>query len=173
MSADKFEKPDTVHIGGNLNLSGGSTFGDDHSTNKMVTENMTPDLSNPVTMVAAAAKQIPAVWWGIGVAAILALVAIMGWWNVPPLALVLGGIGLFIGMVGLYVFASLMNPPAADKKPPASSMALLWAFLALFIAVGLFAVSSFFFDWPLPLKSKLMPSETKPSISTPATTAES
>lgn len=152
------EKP-SIEIEGSVTQGPGSVIGQDNSSGKKVSTAMNPDLSNPVSLVIAAAKRIKAIWWAIGVAAIIALVAISSKWGVPPLGMVLGGLGLFIGMVALYAFASLLNPPPASKKPPRSSLILLWAFLVIFIAAGFFGFTSFFFDWPIPLRSMLIGSK--------------
>jgi len=121
------------------------------------------DLSNPVSLVLAATKRIKAIWWGVGVAAVLALVAIVSKWNVPVPGLVLGGLGLFVGMFGLVVFAALVMPPPEGAKPPLMSLVAAWAFIILLICCGFLTANSFFFDAPIPLRSKFFPQPPNPS----------
>lgn len=139
-----------------ISTGSGGVVGVDNSKGKMVMVNLDADLSNPVTLILAAAKRIAAVWWFVGAAAVTALVAIASQWAVSPLAVVFGTIGIFVSTVALYLFASLLKPPPANKKPPLPAMVMLWSLLLIFVASGACTFTSFFFDRPIPMRSLLL-----------------
>lgn len=115
------------------------------------------NIANPVGFLIFAVKQLPLLVWALGVGAILAIIAIVYFWKVPPTALVLGGVGLFFGMFGLWVFAGLVRPTPENIKPPLVSKVTVWATAAILMGCGFLVASSFFFDWPIPLRSHLFP----------------
>src|SRR4051812_25905759 len=86
----------------NVTASTAGTVGIDSSTGKQVDVSAS-DISTPVGFLMLALQRLPVLWWGVGVGAILAVVGIISRWKVPAGALVLGGIGLFVGMFGLVI----------------------------------------------------------------------
>src|SRR5258708_6900591 len=129
MAKQQPDKPDSMSIKtGKISASGGATVGIDRSNGKSISVAETASLATPAGFLLFALKQLPLLIWGVGVIAILALVALAALWRVPVGALITGGIGTFIGMFGLVVFASLVQPPPKGVKPPLVAKVMLWSF---------------------------------------------
>lgn len=112
--------------------------------------------TTPVGFLRLALQRIPALWWAVGVGALIAVVAIVHRWNVPPLVAILGPVALFVGMVSLVVFANLVSPPRAIPRPPTSSLLMLWTLTILMLLAAVLSFTSLFFNTPLPIRSMLV-----------------
>src|SRR5262245_23364201 len=101
-----------------------------------------------------ALKHTPAIKYAIAVAAIAGLIATSLRYGFSAATLVFG----FIIVIGLMVlFFAFSQLASANKRATGSaSVVVLWSFLLLCIASAVLLFSSAFFDWPLPLRSKIL-----------------
>jgi hypothetical protein len=101
-----------------------------------------------------ALKHTPAIKYAIAVAAIAGLIATSLRYGFSAATLVFG----FIIVIGLMVlFFAFSQLAEANKRATGSaSVVVLWSFLLLCIASAALLFSSAFFDWPLPLRSKIL-----------------
>lgn len=150
---------DQVTINTNkLKVDNGAVAGVDRSTNKSTSKTKHPrdsSMETPVGLLAAALKHLPALWYAVGVAAVIGLLAIMRAWNLPAAVTVFGGLGIFICMFGLLIFVALVQNPL-QATPPVISLVALWAFGLILIACGLLLASSVFFNWPITLRDLIV-----------------
>jgi len=101
-----------------------------------------------------ALRHTPAIKYAIAVAAIAGLIATSLRYGFSAATLVFG----FIIVIGLMVlFFAFSQLAEANKRATGSaSVVVLWSFLLLCIASAVLLFSSAFFDWPLPLRSKIL-----------------
>jgi hypothetical protein len=95
-----------------------------------------------------AIRAVPAVKWALGVAGIIAVIAIVkGGLKISPLVAVFGTVVMVLLMVLLVVFAKLSVGSAGDFRLPI--LVLTWASIALTVFAACFLFTSVFFDWPI------------------------
>jgi hypothetical protein len=101
-----------------------------------------------------ALRHTPAIKYAIAVAAIAGLIATSLRYGFSAATLVFGVI-IVIGLMVLF-FAFTQLAEANKRATGSASVVVLWSFLLLCIASAVFLFSSAFFDWPLPLRSKIL-----------------
>ena len=101
-----------------------------------------------------ALKHTPAIKYAIAVAAIAGLIATSLRYGFSAATLVFGVI-IVIGLMVLF-FAFTQLAEANKRATGSASIVVLWSFLLLCIASAVLLFSSAFFDWPLPLRSKIL-----------------
>ena len=106
--------------------------------------------TSPASFLQQAVKSVPAVKWAIGIAGIVAAIAVIQGFKIDFRIAVFGSIIMLVLMSVLVVFAKL----AAERKSHFAVPALTFAWFSLILtmatAVALFL--SVFADWPLPLR---------------------
>lgn len=101
---------------------------------------------NPFDILNPAIKAIPPVKWALGVAGILAALALgVVWFKSPPAALVGAGAMIFL-MFLLALFGMAVRPGQDVLKSPA--VVLTWAVVVLFIFFGCTTFTCVAFRWP-------------------------
>ncbi|MGD0580296.1 MAG: pentapeptide repeat-containing protein [Bryobacteraceae bacterium] len=95
----------------------------------------------------------------MGVAGVVAAVAIVNAFRISPLVAVVGVIVTFVFMVVLLIFSKLTT--AAPKLFTAPVMALMWAFLLLIIGTASVLFTSLFFKKPIDLSQWITPHQTE------------
>ena len=101
-----------------------------------------------------ALRHTPAIKYAIAVAAIAGLIATSLRYGFSAATLVFGVI-IVIGLMVLF-FAFTQLAEANKRATGSASIVVLWSFLLLCIASAVLLFSSAFFDWPLPLRSKIL-----------------
>jgi hypothetical protein len=126
----------------------------------MAKEKNIPEITSP-SLLKQALRHTPAIKYAIAVAAIAGLIATSLRYGFSAATLVFG----VIIMIGLAVlFFAFSQLAEADKRiKGTASVVVLWSFLLLCIASAALLFCSAFFDWPLPLRSKILP--TPPELS--------
>jgi hypothetical protein len=102
--------------------------------------------ANPLQIVRAAIKAVPQVKYAVGVAGIVALIAIITAFRLNPKTVVFGTIIMFGFMVVLLLFAKLTA--IAPKHFLLPVLVTMWSFLTLVIASALLLFSAVFFQTP-------------------------
>jgi hypothetical protein len=92
--------------------------------------------------------------YAIAIAAIAGLIATSLRYGFSAATLIFGVI-IVIGLMVLF-FAFTQLAEANKRVKGSASLVVLWSFLLLCIASAVFLFSSAFFDWPLPLRSKIL-----------------
>jgi hypothetical protein len=104
------------------------------------------DLPNPLKLLEAARRAVPAVKYALGVAgvAIAAAIVISAVGNGRAAIIIMGG--TLVAMVLLFVFSQLV----AVKSPSVNiaGIAMLWSVVFFFTAFMFFTISAFAFQWP-------------------------
>lgn len=109
------------------------------------------NLIEPASILGKAIKAVPAVKYALGVAGIAAVIAIIvGAWKIDYRVAIVGVIIMLIFMVILRIFAVVTTTGAAL---PAT--VFLWFCLVIFIAAVTCLFTSVFWDYPVPLKSRV------------------
>jgi hypothetical protein len=115
----------------------------------------------PEQVLAQAAKQVKAVGMAVGVAGLVALIAIVARWGISLAVVVFGALVLLVLMVGLLLFETLYkNTLLAHHDLPGVSLAIqvfMWACLLLIIAVLVCLFTGVFFGGPVDLRWILTP----------------
>lgn len=105
---------------------------------------MTP--VDPIRVLREATRRVPSVKYALGVAGVAAagalVVSLLGYREAAPI--VLGGI--FVGMVLLYVFATMVASKEPGTRTP--GVILLYAVTLFFCSFLFFTVTAFAFAWP-------------------------
>ncbi len=110
------------------------------------------DLPNPLTILNASIKRVPAVKWALGIAGIVAVIAIVEvGWKIDPMDAVLGTIVMLVLMVSLVIFARLSTTAAAEFRY--AIQVFMWASLCLTILAAVLLFTSVFFQWPITLSN--------------------
>ena len=102
---------------------------------------------SPIQLLREAIKAVPALKYALGVAGLVAVIAIVGAFRVRPEIAVLGAIATLVLMVALLVFANLTK--TAKKHFLFPAMVMMWSFLVLVIAAAGLLFCSTFFNWPM------------------------
>jgi len=106
---------------------------------------------DPVEVVKQAIKAVPALKYALGVAGIAAVVAIIGGFNLDPLAAIFGSIVVILFMFVLVLFAWFAENGGPSFKPLA--LVLAWAFVVLTVATSVLLLTSLFFEKPQKLRT--------------------
>jgi hypothetical protein len=102
---------------------------------------------NPLDLLNAAQKAVPAVKYALGVAGVAAAAAIIvGLLGYGRTGFIVMG-GALVAMVLLFVFARLVV--AGNRSVVAAGMVLLWAVILFFCTFLFFTVTAFAFLWPI------------------------
>jgi len=109
----------------------------------------------PYRILQDAIQAVPAVKYALGVAGIVAAVAIVTSFGIDLRIAGFGAVITFVLMVALVVFAKISKTPSGDLVVPARVM--MWSFLVLLIATAVLLFSSVFFRWPIDLQEWLKP----------------
>src|SRR5438067_1955114 len=109
-----------------------------------------PTLLTPNAILKRAIQAVPAVKYALGVAGIAAVVAIVAGLKVDLRIMVVGIPFVLVLMVLLVVFGALAKTGQGDIQVPA--LVLCWAVLILTIFSAALSTSSFFFEWPKPMR---------------------
>ncbi|MGA1869878.1 MAG: SPFH domain-containing protein [bacterium] len=107
-------------------------------------------------------KAVPAVKYALGIAGIVAVVAIIGSFSIDYRIALFGGLIVFIGMALLVVFASVAG--LSGKKLRAPAMVLTWFTLVMLMLTTFCLFMCVFFAWPQNLVHWLAPEVTSYSI---------
>lgn len=102
---------------------------------------------SPIKLLREAIKAVPALKYALGVAGLVAVVAIVGAFRVSPAIAVMGSVITLVLMVALLIFAKLTK--TAKKHFLLPAMVLMWSFLLLVIAAASLLFTSTFFGWPM------------------------
>jgi hypothetical protein len=103
---------------------------------------------SPVSILRDALKAVPELKWALGVAGMVAIIAIakVGW-KVDPMIAALGTVVMFVLMVVLVIFARLSTATTIEFRW--AILVFMWASLCLTIAAASLLFTSAFFSWPL------------------------
>jgi hypothetical protein len=101
---------------------------------------------NPLSILNASIKRIPANKYALGVVGVVAAAALCirlagGEWLVA----IAGGVAMLVGMVVLRVFASPGSPGAVGNSPSYQAAVLVWTCLFAFVCVLSLLVGKFYF----------------------------
>jgi hypothetical protein len=105
--------------------------------------------SASIQLLREAAGAVPAVRYALGVAGVLAALALGSTLFRSPQAATFGALTMFILMVLMLVFAAASALGDETFRLPA--LVMTWAILILFIASAAMTLSAIFFDMPKPL----------------------
>lgn len=120
----------------------------------------------PTTILGKAIRAVPAVKYALGVAGVIAVIAIVvGGWKIDERVAVFGFIVMIVLMTILAVFAKIPTTAIALGAP---LLVVVWSAVILFVATAGALFFSVFFDWPVPLKTRVFPKDEKSSVSLPA-----
>ena len=109
---------------------------------------MNTNVPSPGELLKDALKSVPQLKWALGVAGILAIIAIVvGGWKINPMIAVFGTIVMLVLMVVLVIFARLSTATAVEFRW--AVQVFMWASLCLTIAAAGLLFTSVFFSWPL------------------------
>jgi hypothetical protein len=117
-------------------------------------------MSSPIEVLREAVRAVPALRYALGVAGILAAVALVKGFGINAQTAVLGAIGMLALMVALVLFARLTKTAPQHFVTP--MLVLMWSMLVITVATAGLLFSSMFFDWPLPLSRLLAPEPAVP-----------
>ncbi len=101
---------------------------------------------DPSSLFVWALSHVPELKYGLGVAGLVSLIAIVRSWGIEPSLAAIGVIVVLILMVGLLLFTRLDKASSRHIQLP--MLALLYAFTAIIIAVASFLFTAVFFGWP-------------------------
>jgi hypothetical protein len=105
----------------------------------------------PLDIIRAAIRAVPAVKYALGVAGIFAVVAIVSSFGLDPRIAAAGAILVLVLMVVLVIFAKLTTiAPKHFLKP---ALVMTWAFLFITVATAILLCTSVFFGVPLDVKA--------------------
>jgi len=121
----------------------------------------------PLEILREAIKKVPALRYALGVAGIVAVVAIVASFQLDPKVAVFGAIITLVLMVGLVIFAKLTT--AAKKHFLTPVLVMMWSFLVLIIVLATLLLTAVSFRWPTGLAEWLFPM--RAAIETPAGTS--
>lgn len=111
-------------------------------------------MSSPIEVLREAIRAVPAVRYALGVAGILAAVALIGGFGLDAKTTVFGALGMLMLMVVLVVFARLTK--TAPRHFVAPMLVLMWSVLLITVASAALLFTAVFFDWPRPLSQILV-----------------
>jgi hypothetical protein len=110
---------------------------------------------SPSSILGRAIQAVPAVKYALGVAGVVSVVAIVvGGWKIDPRVAVFGFIIMIVLMAVLAVFSNISAVGPVLATP---LIVLVWASVLIFIAIALALFLSVFFDWPVPLRTRVFP----------------
>jgi hypothetical protein len=130
------------------------------------------DFTKFMKFVRETAKRIKVVWWFIACVIVMAVIKEASKWEIPVAALVLGSFGLFACVIVLMIMTALdryLKTNQGSKVFSRPALLLLWVFLLIVAFSSVMTCSSFFWDTPLPLKSKLFPAPAMADMSAAVT----
>lgn len=110
---------------------------------------------SPYQVLKDAIKAVPAVKYALGVAGVVAAVAVIQAFSLGYRVAFFGAILMFVLMVLLVVFAKLTQ--TAQKHFVAPVVVLMWSFLLLAIATACLLFTSVFFRFPIDLRDWVKP----------------
>ena len=110
---------------------------------------------NPPNILRKAIKLVPAVKYALGVAGIVAAVAIIIGFAVDLHVAVVGGLLVFLGMAVLLLFAKVAGLPATKFRGP--GLVLIWSVTLLVVLTGVTLFACVFLRFPLDLGHWLDP----------------
>ena len=100
-------------------------------------------------LLGAAIKAVPQVKYALGVAGVMAALALGKTFFSSTTEAVVGALAMLVLMFLLLVFAASTKTASTSLRIPA--LAATWLFLILFVVAATFTVSAAFFSWPLSL----------------------
>ena len=109
----------------------------------------------PFRILREATRAVPAVRYALGVAGIVAVVAIVSAFGIGYRVAFVGALLTLVLMVALVVFAKLTTTAPKHFLMPVK--VLMWSFLVLFIATALMMFTSVFFKVPVDLQEWIKP----------------
>jgi hypothetical protein len=115
----------------------------------------------PSALLQEAVKAVPAVKYALGVAGLLAVVAIVKTFGLDPRIAIAGTVVTLVLMVALLVFAKLSATASRHFVLPA--LVLTWSFLVLVIAAASLLFTSAFFGVPIDLRPSASEREERPA----------
>lgn len=126
--------------------------------------------SNPLEVLRQGVRAVPAVKFAVGVAGVMAALAVGKAFFSTPQAALLGAVAMLALMVLLLLFAAAARLAGGALRTPA--LVMTWTILALFVGSASLAASSVFFAWPEPFSDLLrqwfrLPVERSPQIKGP------
>ncbi len=107
---------------------------------------------DPATLLQEAVRAVPAVKYALGIAGILAVLAIAKGFGLDPAFAIGGTIVMLALMVVLLIFARLSASAKASQHFVLPALFLMWGFLALVLASAGLLFSSAFFGRPIDLR---------------------
>ena len=114
----------------------------------------------PLTVLQEAIRAVPAVRYALGVAGIVAVVALVRAFRLDFKVAIFGTITTLAFMVALVVFAKLTT--TAKKHFLGPVLIMMWAFLIMVISSAALLFSSVFFDQPKEFSHWLFPNRNGP-----------
>lgn len=118
-------------------------------------------MSTPIEILREATRAVPAVRYALGVAGILAAVALVRGFGLDARTALLGTLGMLALMVVLVVFARLTKTAPSHFVTPI--LVLMWSMLVITVASAVLLFTSVFFDWPLAMSALISATSTAPS----------
>jgi hypothetical protein len=109
----------------------------------------------PLAVLREATKAVPAVKYALGVAGVVATVAIVRAFGIDYRVAVIGCIITFVMMVLLVVFAKLSTMARREFEWPV--LVLMWSSLVLTVLGAFLLLCSVFFSWPADLRGWIAP----------------
>lgn len=106
--------------------------------------------SSPLGILQSAIKAVPAVKYALGIAGIIAAVAIVAGFNIDFRIAVFGTVIMFVLMTALVIFARVAGTATVGLAGPAT--VLTWFSLLLMMATATALFTSVFFSWPVDLQ---------------------
>lgn len=107
---------------------------------------MGPAPFSSMRFLRAAIKAVPSVKWALGIAGVMAALALGKTYFTSTVEAVVGTLAMLALMVLLVVFAAVSKAGTSALRLP--SLALAWIMLALFVVSAALTVTAAFFSWP-------------------------
>jgi hypothetical protein len=121
---------------------------------------------NPLKLINQAIKAVPFMKYALGVAGIVAVIALVNLYKISYRVGVIGTIIILSLMLILFLLSRVASSKGLKLNGPIYLM--VWCIVVLFIAVVFFLVGSVFFSWPLDLRTWITdkPIQNKPNLIT-------
>lgn len=118
-----------------------------------------------IKLIDKAIKAVPSIRYALGIAGIVAVIAIISSLKIDYRIAIFGTIIMLILMVILVIFTIITTLPKTYFKIPA--LIFIWFSLFIVIGVSILLIMSVFIQWPLELKSVIMPKAESSEIKVP------
>jgi TonB-like protein len=129
---------------------------------------MSADSSSPISVLKQAIKSVPAVKYALGIAGVIAVIAIIQGFKIDFRIAVFGGVIMFLLMTLLLIFANLAVEQKGIFHLPA--LVFMWFSLVLVMATALALFCSVFYGKPVDLRRLIVQREvSQQAIQIPAT----